>query len=179
MEKKYTELLIGCGNSRKKKLTPIGAPHEWQNLVTLDIDPDCNPDLVFDLQVIESDIQRLPFADSSVDEIHAYEILEHFGYQGNWRGFFRLFAEFHRVLVPGGFICATCPSVDSRWAWGDPGHCRVIMPETLVFLSQQAYREQIGKTNMTDYRHVWKGDFEVHYSNDNNGTHAFILTAIK
>ena len=35
----YNELLIGCGSNHTKKLY-FGNQREWQNLVTLDINPD-------------------------------------------------------------------------------------------------------------------------------------------
>jgi len=173
----YTELLLGAGNNDKKKLVPRGLPLEFQNPYRVDIDPACGPDLVFDLNGIEGGMRGLPFTDGHFDEIHAYDVLEHVGQQGDWRGFFRLFSELHRVLKAGGVLCAITPSIQSRWAWGDPGHSRIIQPETLVFLSQRQYREQVGVTPMTDYRHVWKRDFEVLYSNDDGQRHAFVLRA--
>jgi hypothetical protein len=76
------ELLIGCGNSRKKKLNgPLGPG--WSTLVTLDIDPGCEPDVVHDIGVLP-----LPFRDDMFDEIHAYDVLEHSGVQGDWKFFF-------------------------------------------------------------------------------------------
>ncbi len=80
-----SELLIGCGNSRRKKL---GFSREWSNLVTVDHDPDCGADVVHDL-----DETPWPFADDSFDECHGYEVLEHLGRQGDHRSFFRHFHE--------------------------------------------------------------------------------------
>lgn len=42
-------LLIGCGNSRRKKLG--FGELEWGELVTLDHDPNCGADIVHDLNV--------------------------------------------------------------------------------------------------------------------------------
>jgi len=149
-----SELLIGCGNSRRKPLKFEGSTDVWNDLTTLDIDPDCKPDVLHDLTVCP-----YPFADNQFDEIHAYEVLEHCGKQGDWRLFFRQFDEFWRILKPNGLFIATVPMWDSVWAWGDPGHSRVITRETLIFLNQQEYELQIGKTSMTDYRSVYKGNF--------------------
>jgi SAM-dependent methyltransferase len=149
------ELLIGCGNDKKKKITFSQSPDDWHNLTTLDIDPGCKPDVVWDLNVLP-----LPFDDNTFDEIHASEVLEHVGRQGDWKFFFDEFYDFWRILKPGGFLVATVPSWDSPWAFGDPGHTRVICRESLIFLDQTLY-EQVGRTAMTDYRPWWKGDFET------------------
>ena len=71
------ELLIGCGSEHSKRLTIDGSTI-FDNPTTLDINPDHNPDLVFDLMQI-----TLPFEDNTFDEIHAYEVLEHTGAQGD------------------------------------------------------------------------------------------------
>jgi SAM-dependent methyltransferase len=168
------ELLIGAGNSRSKKVRHGDLSEDWKNLTTLDIDPMSSPDVVHDLNVIP-----YPFEDDSFDEIHAYDVLEHLGAQGNWRSFFAQFSELHRILKPGGVLCALVPAWDSPWAWGDPGHTRVITKGTLFFLSQQAYKDEVGKTNLTDYRHCYKGDFELIAENESEHQYGFILKAIK
>lgn len=169
-----SELLIGCGNSRKKRVTGSWTSAEWTALTTLDIDPSCNPDVVHDLNVLP-----LPFADNSFNEIHAYEVLEHCGRQGDWRFFFDQFSEFWRILKPDGWFVATVPMWDSPWAWGDPGHTRVITDGSLSFLSQEQYTKQIGNTAMTDYRPVYKADFLPFACNETEHTFGFVLKAIK
>ena len=67
---------------------------------------------------------------------------------------------------------------DSPWAWGDPGHRRVIPKDALIFLNQSEY-EQVGKTAMTDYRNVWEGNFEVIGTSETDHQLAFVLRAIK
>ena len=116
------ELLIGCGNSREKRVYDnIIVKPEWNELVTLDIDPMCNPDVTHDLDVLP-----YPFEDNTFDEIHAYEVLEHCGHQGDWIFFFQQFTELWRILKPKGVLVGSCPNWDSPWAWGDPGHRRII-----------------------------------------------------
>src|SRR3954466_4459436 len=151
----YRELLLGSGNRLEKQIHFEGVPKTFQNLTRLDIDPDCKPDVLWDLNNLP-----LPFADNSFDEIHAIDILEHTGQQGDWKFFFAQFSEFYRILKPGGYICGACPAWDSPWLWGDPGHSRLISKHSFIFLDQEAY-QQIGSTPMTDYRHVWKGDFQT------------------
>lgn len=168
------ELLIGCGNSREKKVSFSKIPSQWIELVTLDIDCSCKPDIEHDLNFLP-----LPFGDDHFDEIHAYEVLEHCGSQGDWRFFFNQFYEFWRILKPNAYLVATVPLWDRKWAWGDPGHRRVINEGSLIFLNQQEYGNQIGKTAMTDYRPWYKADFEVTHCMEKNDMMVFILQAIK
>jgi SAM-dependent methyltransferase len=163
-----TELLIGAGNSREKQLA-LPEFKEWKDLITLDIDHNCNPDVLWDMNHLP-----LPFEDETFEEIHAYEVLEHFGKQGDWKTFFAQFTEFHRILKPGGHFFATVPMWDSQWAWADPGHTRVIAPGSLTFLEQRNY-ENIGSTPMTDYRHCYKADFEIVHSQEVGERFAFVL----
>lgn len=151
----YRELLIGCGNRADKLIRFQFVPHEFQNVTRLDIDPGCKPDVMHDLNVLP-----LPFEDNSFDEIHAVDILEHTGQQGDWRFFFAQFSEFWRILKPGGYFVGVCPKWDSPWAWSDPGHSRIISRESLIFLDQDMYG-QVGETPMTDYRHIYKASFRT------------------
>lgn len=148
-------LLLGAGNSRQKQivhnLTPL---KEFDELVTLDIDPDCGADIEWDL-----DYFPYPIEDDDFDEIHAYEILEHCGFQGDERYFFRQFNEFHRILRDGGLFCGSVPHYQSIWAFGDPGHTRVLPPCVFNFL-QKSYYDEVGKTPLADYRHLIKGYWE-------------------
>ena len=167
------ELLLGCGNNREKKVTWTGTTKEWEGLTTLDIDPTCGADMLHDMNVLP-----LPFIADTFDEIHAYECLEHVGRQGDWRFFFRQFEDLWRIMKPGGFLVATVPMWDSPWAWGDPGHTRVITKESLVFLDQREY-QQIGSTSMTDYREAYKADWERFSVMESEHTFGFILRAVK
>lgn len=169
------ELLLGCGNTREKVIAFDGIPPTWSDdFITLDMDETTGCDVVHDLNIIP-----YPFNDDRFDEIHAYEVLEHFGAQGDYRGFFNQMAEFWRILKPGGFFIGTCPNWDSVWAWGDPGHTRVITPQTMTFLSQTQYSEQVGKTAMSDYRFCWECDFELYSFSESEENWGFVLRAIK
>jgi SAM-dependent methyltransferase len=168
-----SELLIGCGNKRVKRFT-MGDSLEWDALTTMDHDPNCGADILHDL-----DVTPWPVADNAFDEVHAYEVLEHLGTQGDYKAFFRHFYEIWRVLRPGGHLIATVPSWRSVWAWGDPSHTRQISPASIVFLSQQAYRDQVGKTPMTDFRWLWKGDLETIHSDCDDNQFTFVLRAVK
>ena len=151
------ELLLGCGSSRVKQLS-YGGRAEWSALTTLDHNADHAPDVVHDLESFP-----LPFADDTFDECHAYCVLEHLGRQGDWRFFFAQWSDFWRVLKPGGVFCGIVPHPSSPWAWGDPSHTRVIPPQSIAFLDQAQYTEQVGRTAMSDFRVCYKADFTPKY----------------
>lgn len=167
------ELLIGCGLSRDKRVYMRGN-ESWNNLVTLDINPDHKPDVLWNLMDLP-----LPFNDSTFDEIHAYEVLEHTGGQGDYKFLFAQFSEFYRILKPGGKFVATVPTPNSPWAWGDPSHTRVFCKEWLIFLRQDSYKEQVGRTSLSDFRYIYKADFEILVTQEQDDTLAFILEARK
>lgn len=149
-------LLLGCGSTRDRRIEVAGrASFDGQELVTLDYNDDHKPDVVWDLENKEP----LPFEDDSFDEIHAYEVLEHIGQQGDWVTFFRQFSDYWRVLKPNGVFAASVPDWRTEWAWGDPSHRRVITNGTLVFLDQTEYQKQVGVTAMSDFRFCYKADF--------------------
>jgi predicted SAM-dependent methyltransferase len=166
------ELLIGCGSNHTKRLSADGTK-VWSNLTTLDYNADHNPDVVHDLMALP-----LPFVCNEFDEIHAYEVLEHLGQQGDYKLFFAQFSEFWRLLKPNGHFLATCPSRNSVWAYGDPSHTRIMQLEQLVFLSQREYKLQVGKTPMSDFRNIYKADFQTVFQEDDGETIRFVLQAI-
>lgn len=168
------ELLLGAGSRHQKRLH-IPGREGWTNLVTLDMNADHKPDVVWNMEEIP-----LPFEDNSADEIHAYEVLEHMGRQGDWRFFLAQFEDFWRILKPGGLLFVSTPHPTSPWAFGDPGHTRLIPVEATIFLSQEEYRKQVGVTPMTDYRFVYKGDFRL-VENGITPSHTtwFVLQAFK
>lgn len=168
------ELLLGCGTNHDKKLVPrdlLGVGKlvivrnewkDWSDLTTLDYRADyaspLYPHVVWDLE----DLRPLPFRDDTFDEIHAYEVLEHIGAQGDWRTLFRQFGELWRILKPGGLLIGTTPCWKSMWAWSDPSHKRVISEGTLTFLSQESYGDnKKAMTPMSDFQEFWKADFQV------------------
>lgn len=169
-------LLLGCGNRRMRW---DGEPWDGE-LTTLDIDPVCKPDIEFDLNLIGQERAELPFDHNTFDEVHAYHVLEHFGTQGDFRGFFRDFSEFWRILKPEGKLYGIVPDHLNTWAWGDPGHRRVINNGSLVFLDQRQYTDQVGKTALCDYRRFYVADFDIACRQFEAGTALlFTLTTVK
>lgn len=167
------ELLLGCGSSRVKKLWWDNR-NQWIDCITLDVNPDHNPNIVYNLDQLP-----LPFEDNKFDEIHAYDVLEHTGKQGDFAFFFAQWSDFWRMLKPGGLFFGISPAPSSPWAWGDPGHTRIITPESFAFLSQPNYG-QVGSSPMTDYRKFYQADFQLLHSDiDVHQQHSFALTAVK
>lgn len=202
----YRELLIGCGYRRTRLIDPYLYPAQyparraepserWTHVMAVDINPRCNPDYIMDLDKgleiqtqcpMPDDIDLFKslgdvvmVRDSVFDEVHAYEVLEHLGSQGDHLKFFADFDELWRVLRPGGYLCATVPSRYSMWMWGDPGHRRAILQGSLGFLRRPNYDAWLETTPMTEYRDVFKGDWDIVNSYDNEDTHSFVLQAVK
>ena len=113
-----------------------------------------NPRIHFNLDRIESWIpwwNRIPVKRETFDEIHAYQVMEHYGRQGNFKSFFRGMRELWRILKPGGWLIGASPLHSAMWAWGDPGHTRVITRGTFVYLTRKMY-ETLGDGPQSDYR---------------------------
>lgn len=90
---------IGCGN--RKRAGSIG----------LDINPATDADVVHDLNEFP-----YPFEDSSFDEVHADNVIEHLD------SVLAVMEEIHRISRPGALVRIVVPYFRSRWAWIDPTH---------------------------------------------------------
>jgi SAM-dependent methyltransferase len=191
-----SELLLGCGFSRSKLLGGQGDQLIFKDLITLDFNRKCEPDLVcnldfawpqweIDYALTENGLRcldetRTKMRDNFFAEVHAYEVLEHLGSQGDAAAFFNTFSNIHRLLVPGGHLFATVPSRHSPWAWGDPSHRRLIQQESLVFLDQARVAQNRARgTQMSDFSDLWSHNFKIVASSDDHIYHKFCLQAVK
>lgn len=154
----YRNLLLGCGHARAKRVGLPGREDWTGELVTVDMSPEVGA-----THCIELGTAPLPFPDEWFDEIHAYDSLEHWGKQGDWRGWFDEFADYWRVLKPGGVFCAIVP-VGSDW-FADPGHVRFITQNHFLMMDRQIVQARLDEgKSITDYRWYWKRDFAVAHS---------------
>lgn len=96
----------------EKKILNIGCGFKHiPGAINIDSSTIAKPNLILDL---EKDI--LPFEDNSVDEIHAYHILEHI------KNIISLMNECYRVLKTDGKMFIEVPQNEGTWA--DPTHTR-------------------------------------------------------
>ena len=149
------ELLLGAGSNRTKKMALKDGPRDWTELYALDFNIKHSPDILFDLARWNWDFGGIDM----YDEIHAYDVMEHLGQQGDYATFFQQWSEIWRILRPGGHFFGSSPGPTSPWLWGDPGHTRAMSPECLYFLTQPNY-DEVGISPMTDYRFCYKADFD-------------------
>ena len=168
-------LLVGCGKNLAKQLWYAGSKEWAGDLTTLDMDPT-NPlvDFVFDMDTLHRRFFRakLPFADNTFDEIGCFNAMEHWGRQGDWRGWFYEMGEFHRVLKPGGLMFVIVPTGEDRFA--DPGHTRFFQANYFGFLSQRFYEENAG-SSCTDYRWFYKKNFDLLHLKEHEGHHLGVV----
>jgi SAM-dependent methyltransferase len=90
------------------KLNLGSCDRHFEGFTNIDICPPA--DVIADLT------QTWPWADSSVDEIRAYDILEHLP------DIRKTMNEAWRVLKPGGIFDIFIPTTEGRGAWQDPTH---------------------------------------------------------
>lgn len=166
-------LLIGCGNSRIKKVHFEGNSEWAGKLVTADMNPNCDPDYLLDLDISWWK-KSLPWNDDTFDEIGAYDCLEHWGKQGDWRGWFDEMAEYHRILKPGGTMGILVPVGGDALA--DPGHVRFFHANWFYMLAQDFYAKAIAMDMpVTDYRWYWKKNFEILALENHDNHHISVI----
>lgn len=175
-------LLLGSGGRHEDMERDLlirikGAP-KVTKLVTLDRNLDSQADVAWDLNN-----KPWPFEDNSFEEVHAYNIIEHIGRQGDAKMFFDEMYEVWRILVPWGHFYGCCPTMNNPWLLAEPSHTRVVLPWTFNFLS--ACKEEVEKaietTSTSDFRYLWKGDlrFIERLDNYTDIDWGWIMSAVK
>jgi SAM-dependent methyltransferase len=143
LEPKIFDLVVdfGCGARPRN-------PLKANKVVGLDVFED-PPFIVSDelsyMQV--SADGKLPFENSSIDALTAFDVLEHIPRQsGNshTNPFIEIMNEIHRVLRPGGLFLAVTPSFPSGAAFQDPTHVNIISPETYKYFSDDVWGRSLG-----------------------------------
>lgn len=166
-------LLIGCGHSRAKQLYMDGRAEWAGELTTMDVSPICGADIVFDMEVVAQG-GLLPFSDEWFDEIGAFNTMEHWGRQGDFRGWFHECGEYWRVLKPGGTMHILVPI--GQDALADPGHTRFFQRNWFGFLSQTFYeRNEVLQSCFSDYRWIWRLNFDIVHMQEHDGHHLAVV----
>lgn len=134
-------------------------PSSFNNIETIGVDLGCGRkprnlykcDIFYGIDII-SDVanvkychlgqETLPFEDSSVHAITAYDVLEHIPrtQNDNKNPFIFLMNEIYRVLKPGGVFLSLTPVYPYPASFQDPTHVNFITPETFVkYFSKDKY----------------------------------------
>jgi SAM-dependent methyltransferase len=167
-------LLIGCGHNHAKQVQYAGQAEWAGELTKMDVSPICGADTIFDMDRVAVGRERMPFDDETFDEIGAFNTMEHWGRQGDFRGWFHECAEYWRILKPGGLMFILVPIGTDALA--DPGHTRFFQANYFGFLSQTFYeRNEKLASSFSDYRWLWKLDFDVLYLNEYEGHHLAVV----
>ena len=98
------KLILGCGHKK------------MEGFINIDDDPLIEPDMVLNLNDA-----KLPFPDSSVDEVVAFHILEHIG-----EPFIPLMKEIYRVCKSNADFHIKFPHHRGVWFVNDPTHVMAI-----------------------------------------------------
>lgn len=101
--------------------------HKPEDYINIDYDPKTKPDYVIDLET-----DKLPFEDSTIDEVLAHHVLEHIG-----NGFIHLIKEIYRVCKNGAIIDIRVPHPRHDCFLIDPTHKRPIYPLTMEMFSKR------------------------------------------
>lgn len=182
-------LLIGCGRNHTKQVQYAGSAEWAGELTTMDINPNCGADIVFNMEMLfrpESvfsepgdgrlpSMGQLPFDNDTFDEIGCYNAMEHWGRQGDFRGWFHECGEYWRILKPGGLMSILVPV--GKDALADPGHTRFFEGNYFGFLSQAFYeRNEVLGSCFTDYRGwAWKKNFDILFMQEHEGHHLAVV----
>lgn len=130
---------LGCGNDYKEGYVNI----DKNNFVRVD-------------KTLDFEKEKLPFDDSSVEEIEAKMVVEHI----RNRDFFM--NECWRVLKPASKIHITTPTAGTVAYWKDPTHVSGWIPQTFRYYADW-------NTNPADLRKTWKiVSCETHLVGDEN-----------
>lgn len=123
-----------------------------EGYVTLDYDSATNPDYVVNVEV-----DRFPFEDSTVETVVAHHILEHLG-----EGYFHCLQELYRVCKHGAIIDIRVPHHRHESFAADPTHRRPITVMGLKLFSKKFNKycreEGFASSRLGDYYGV---DFEL------------------
>jgi ubiquinone/menaquinone biosynthesis C-methylase UbiE len=128
-------LHVGCGAPNPAKLHAVFRTPEWRE-VRFDIDPDVQPDIVgsiTDLASIATASVHAVWSSHNLEHLYVHEVPQ-------------ALREFHRVLVPGGFVLITLPDLQ-----------RVAELIAADKLEEVAYVSPAGPIRPLDIVYGWRG----------------------
>jgi SAM-dependent methyltransferase len=132
---------FGCGSNPRN-------PLKAKKVVGLDVFEDSPFQVSDELSYMQvSTDGKLPFNDSSLDGLTAFDVLEHIPRQSGYshtNPFIEIMNEIHRVLRPGGLFLAVTPSFPSAAAFQDPTHVNIISTETHKYFSDDVWGRSLG-----------------------------------
>lgn len=138
---KIMRIDLGCGISKS------------DDFIGVDVSPGIGVDIVADLN------QTFPFEDNSVDEIKAYDVVEHLHDR------LHTMNEIWRICKPGALVDIFVPSTDGRGAFQDPTHVSFWNINSFFYYCSEfpAYLELCR-------RYGFKGEFKiVHLDHQESG----------
>ncbi len=112
-------LHLGCGRDYKK------------GYINCDISPEVKPDKIVDLE------KKLPFKESSIEEIVANHVLEHI------ENFVQVMHEFHKICKKDALINLKVPFYSSWGQFNDPTHKRFFSPFTFNYFNKSNYSHEV------------------------------------
>jgi SAM-dependent methyltransferase len=132
--------------------------------------------------------EKLPFEDSSIDYVSAFDLIEHIPRSGgnapNTNPFIYLMNEIHRILKKNGLFYAQTPAYPNPTAFSDPTHVNFITSDTVKYFG----KELTGDGIITDdnsfnlcKRYGFKGEFLImrNQSKPEYGHQIWLMKAVK
>lgn len=152
--RKYIQSIKNYLEYKMTKLNIGGGQTLVDGFLNLDLIPYPEVDIVCDLN------KKLPFPDSTVDEIRAFHVLEHVD------DLVFTLSELHRISKPGAVINMKSPYYKSKGAFKDPTHKVFFTDETFDYFDPNIIKEK----NLPDYRfnarfkvlnrgYIWSNNF--------------------
>jgi SAM-dependent methyltransferase len=132
---------FGCGSLPRN-------PLKAKRLIGLDVFPSSPYSTSPELSYVQARTDgKLPFQDSSIDALTAFDVLEHIPRQSGYsfsNPFIEVMNEIHRVLRPGGLLLAVTPGFPNGAAFVDPTHVNVITLKTHEYFSDYVFARSLG-----------------------------------
>ena len=172
VKKKNAEIQQGSWANYAKYVIPMA--EKWagdQGLPLLDLGAAHNkPDIYVGLDIHDADVicdlrEGIPYPDSSVGVVRAYDALEHLP------DAVQIMNEIYRVLVPGGWLLASVPSTDGRGAFQDPTHRSFWNEHSFWYYTDPAFAKYVPAIKckfqvsrvLTWYPSDWHKQHEISY----------------